>query len=199
MRGRFITFEGIEGSGKTTVIHGVAMALQQRGLSICVTREPGGTAIGRQIRQWLLNSEMHLQDIRSELLLFTADRLEHVAGVIRPALARGEVVLCDRFVDSTWAYQVGGRGMDPSLVHAVVSLVDLSPDQTIVMDVTPEEGLRRAGKRGPLDRFEQEAIGFHQRVRQAYLEIASRESRVCVVDSMSLSPEACVAQVLAVI
>ena len=190
MSGYFITFEGMEGSGKTTAIQAVATALTQAGHQVCVTREPGGTPLGKDIRAWLLNPEVQLRDPRSELLLFAADRLEHIAGVIRPALSRGELVLCDRFTDSTLAYQVGGRGLDADLVAYGIGLAGLVPDLTFLMDVSPEEGLRRAGKRGALDRFEQEGMAFHRRVREAYLEIARRESRVHIVDTGQLSPDA---------
>lgn len=193
----FITFEGMEGSGKTTAIQGVATALQAAGRHVCVTREPGGTPLGKEIRKWILDPEVTLQDPRSELLLFTADRLEHIAGVIRPALARGEVVLCDRFTDSTWAYQVGGRGMDPDLVSYGIGLAGLVPDMTFLLDLSPEEGMRRAVSRGALDRFEQENMAFHHRVREAYLSIACRESRVSVLDTARMGPEACVAHILA--
>ena len=191
----FITFEGMEGSGKTTAIQAVALALTQAGRQVCVTREPGGTPLGKEIRTWLLDPHSQLQDPRSELLLFAADRLEHIAGVIRPALARGEVVLCDRFTDSTWAYQVGGRGLDADLVAYGIGLAGLVPDLTFLLDVSPEEGLRRAGKRGALDRFEQEDMAFHVRVREAYLGIACTEARMHVVDTGRLSPDAVFAAV----
>ena len=191
----FITFEGMEGSGKTTAIQAVALALTQAGRQVCVTREPGGTPLGKEIRTWLLDPHSQLQDPRSELLLFAADRLEHIAGVIRPALARGEVVLCDRFTDSTWAYQVGGRGLDADLVAYGIGLAGLVPDLTFLLDVSPEEGLRRAGKRGALDRFEQEDMAFHVRVREAYLGIACTEARMHVVDTGRMSPDAVFAAV----
>ncbi len=193
----FITFEGMEGSGKTTAIQAVALALTQAGRQVCVTREPGGTPLGKDIRAWLLDPHSQLQDPRSELLLFAADRLEHIAGVIRPALARGEVVLCDRFTDSTWAYQVGGRGLDADLVAYGIGLAGLVPDVTFLLDLSPEEGMRRAGKRGALDRFEQEDLSFHHRVREAYREIAGRESRVVLLDTERLSQSACAAQIVA--
>jgi dTMP kinase len=192
-----ITFEGMEGSGKTTAIQAVALALTQAGRQVCVTREPGGTPLGKEIRTWLLDPHSQLQDPRSELLLFAADRLEHIAGVIRPALARGEVVLCDRFTDSTWAYQVGGRGLDADLVAYGIGLAGLVPDVTFLFDLSPEEGMRRAGKRGALDRFEQEDLSFHHRVREAYREIAGRESRVVLLDTERLSQSSCAAQIVA--
>jgi dTMP kinase len=198
-KGLFVTFEGMEGSGKTTAIQAVAAFLTEQGHRVCITREPGGTPIGQEIRNWLLNPDSVLQDTRSELLLFAADRLEHIAGVIRPALSRGEVVLCDRFTDSTLAYQVGGRGLDSDLVAYGIGLAGLVPDLTFLMDVSPEEGLRRAGKRGALDRFEKEDLTFHHRVRDAYLAIAKREERVHVVDTERLGPEACVERILGVV
>jgi dTMP kinase len=198
-KGLFVTFEGMEGSGKTTAIQAVADFLTEAGHSVCVTREPGGTPMGKEIRSWLLNPGSVLHDPRSELLLFAADRLEHIAGVIRPALSRGEVVLCDRFTDSTLAYQVGGRGLDADLVAYGIGLAGLVPDLTFLMDVSPEEGLRRAGKRGALDRFEKEDLTFHHRVRDTYLAIAKRESRVHVVDTEGMGPGDCVERVLGVV
>lgn len=195
-KGLFVTFEGMEGSGKTTAIQTVSDALIAAGHAVCVTREPGGTPIGKEIRNWLLNPESRLHDTRSELLLFAADRLEHIASVIRPALSRGEIVLCDRFTDSTLAYQVGGRGLDAGLVAYGIGLAGLVPDVTFLMDVSPEEGMRRAGKRGALDRFEKEDMSFHHRVRNTYLAIAQCESRVHVLDTEVMGAEACAAGVL---
>jgi len=195
-KGLFVTFEGMEGSGKTTAIQTVSAALTAAGHTVCVTREPGGTPIGKEIRNWLLNPDSRLHDTRSELLLFAADRLEHIASVIRPALSRGEIVLCDRFTDSTLAYQVGGRGLDADLVDYGIALAGLVPDVTFLMDVSPEEGMRRAGKRGALDRFEQEDMSFHHRVRNTYLDIAKRESRVHVLDTEVMGAEACAEGVL---
>lgn len=180
---KFITFEGIEGSGKTTAIQGLAKKLQEQGQQVLITREPGGTPLGKQIRQWLLDPDANLYDIRSELLLFAADRLEHIAGVIRPALARGHTVLCDRFIDSTWAYQIGGRGLDTSLVQYGIGLAGLTPDITFLLDISPEEGMRRACQRGQLDRFEKEGLAFHHRVRSSYLTLAKQYPRIYIVDA----------------
>jgi len=188
----FITFEGIEGSGKTTQIRHVAEFLTAAGHRCRITKEPGGTGVGRQIRSILLDPEN--RDIHSvtELLLYAADRNQHVQKLIRPALADGQTVICDRFHDSTVVYQGYARELDMGLIEDLNArlLADLKPDITFVLDLEPSVGLRRAwqqvsqGDRTDREtRFENEALSFHQKVRAGYLELARREpDRFIVVD-----------------
>ncbi len=174
----FITFEGVEGCGKTTQLALAVEALRARGTAICVTREPGGTEIGRRIRAILMDvANVHL-DPAAEWLLYEADRRQHVVETIRPALARGELVLCDRFSDSTEAYQQAGRGIRPSDIAFVDAIArdGIMPDLTLVFDLDPSEGLARARRRdGHAGRFESADLAFHERVREAFREIARRE------------------------
>lgn len=172
MKGRFITFEGIDGAGKSSHVDWLAELLQQRGHVVRVTREPGGTPLGERLRELLLNETMHLE---TETLLMFAARREHLAQVIEPALARGEWVICDRFSDATWAYQGGGRGLDrhkflqlEQWVHA-----HLQPDLTLLFDLPLDVARERIVLANRvLDKFEQERVDFHERVRLAYLERA---------------------------
>ena len=154
----FITFEGIEGSGKTTQIQRLKVELEKRGHPVLCTKEPGGTALGLKIRQFLLDTKTDFQSQYTELLLFYIDRLEHIKQRVEPALEKGITVLCDRYIDSTIAYQVGGRGLKQQLVQTLSDLVNLTPDKTILLDLSPEEGLKRAEKRARLDRFEKESL-----------------------------------------
>jgi dTMP kinase len=195
----FITIEGIEGSGKTTQISHMAGFLNRMGYECIVTREPGGTKIGEKIRRILLDQDHHMLDAIAELLLYTADRAQHVSETIKPALDEGKVVLCDRFCDSTIAYQGAARGIDAGTVKALNRLVlkDISPDITFLLDLPPDVGLLRAWKEidnGSRDvaqsRFEREQILFHEKVRRGYLSLAKAEpERFRVIDA-SLSPEA---------
>lgn len=174
----FVTFEGVEGCGKTTLLPRIAERLRAAGLSVLETREPGGTGIGRKIREILMDVEnVHLDPV-AEWLLYEADRRQHVVETIRPALARGEFVLCDRYSDSTEAYQQAGRGVDAAEVRLVDARArdGLLPDLTLVFDLDPAVGLQRARRRDGRDgRFEAAEAAFHDRVRRAYLEIARRE------------------------
>jgi len=183
----FITFEGVEGSGKSTQLTRLAERLSGRGLPVRRTREPGGTALGERLRAILLDPAQRDLDPMAEFLLFEADRRQHVREVIRPALDSGAWVLCDRFSDSTRAYQSGGRGLDAGWVAAVDDRVreGLVPDLTLLFDVEPDVGLARARSRDAREgRFEAEELAFHVRVRSAFHEIARREpSRVAVVDA----------------
>lgn len=179
----FITFEGPEGCGKSTHAKKIKSYLEGKGYKVVLTREPGGTQLGKQIRDLLLDPNSALND-RTEVYLFAADRSEHVSKIIQPALKEGKIVISDRFVDSTLAYQVGGRGLPEDLVRylCLVSAQGMTPDLTILLDVSPEVGLQRAAGRGGPDRFEQEKIDFHQKVRAKYLEIAqANPHRVKVV------------------
>jgi dTMP kinase len=189
----FITFEGIEGSGKTTLLPLVAAHLARRGHDCLLTREPGGTPLGGQIRSLLLNPDNDDLDPHAELLMYTADRVQHVRTVIAPALAEGKVVLCDRYVDATRVYQGLARGLGLELVDRLHDLAvgGLLPDLTVLLDLDPEVGLSRAwrqvhhGERsGRETRFENEAFQFHQAVRAGYKELAAQFSeRFHVVDA----------------
>ncbi len=188
MSGLFLTFEGIEGVGKTTQLQKLVTWLSERDVPVILTREPGGTAFGQQLRSIILDPSTRFHSKYTEIMMFMADRLEHVAGVMEPAIRDGKVVLCDRFIDSTVAYQVGGRGLPADFVEGLHSLLPLRPDFTILLDVEPEEGLARARGRAKLDRFEQETMAFHRRVRAKYLEIAESEPRrVSVVSTTQLN------------
>ena len=177
MSGRFITLEGGEGAGKSVNLEWVAERLRQRGKTVRVTREPGGTELAERIRQVLLAPSEEPMADTTELLLVFAARAQHLDALIRPALARGEWVLCDRFMDATWAYQGAGRGLDRDAIAILERLVlaGVTPDHTLLFDVPVEVGLARAGKRGELDRIEQESRDFFQRVRDCYLQRARNE------------------------
>jgi dTMP kinase len=184
----FITFEGVEGSGKSTQLSLTAARVRETGRSVLETREPGGTGIGEQIRRILLDPAHTDLEPLAEWLLYEADRGQHVREVLRPALERGAIVLCDRYSDTTEAYQQVGRGIDPESVRRVDALArdGLLPDLTLLYDLDPEEGLSRARERdgGRLGRFEATEIAFHRRVRAAYLEIARREpERVALISA----------------
>jgi len=186
MKGQFITVEGIEGVGKTTNIEFIQQRLLAAGKDVVVTREPGGTPLGEAIRGLLLDPEYTGMDSSCELQLMFAARAEHLARVIRPALDKGQWVLCDRFTDATYAYQGGGRGIDTGVIARLEELVqgDFRPDLTLLLDVPVEIGLARASERGKLDRFEQEKVEFFERVRQAYLGMARQHAtRYRIVDA----------------
>jgi len=182
MRGRFITFEGGEGVGKTTQLARVAAWLQERGVEVVRTREPGGTPRAERLRHVLLDRDEEPMPESCELLLMFAARATHLANLVRPAVARGAFVLCDRFTDATYAYQGGGRGIARQDIDALVRIVHpaLQPDLTILLDAPVATGLERAhtrnGNDGP-DRFESERREFFERVRSTYLERARREPR----------------------
>ena len=192
----FITLEGIEGSGKTSQIKKMAVFLENRGHPYLLTREPGGTRIGRRIRQVLLDPESSDLNPVAELLLYNADRVQHVHEVIRPALSAGEIVICDRYVDATRAYQGVARRLDIALVETLHRLAvdNLKPDLTFLLDLPPEQGLRRAweqidsGARSDREtRFEQEALAFHTRVREGYLRLAADEPDRFVIINAAVS------------
>ena len=166
MTGRFITFEGIDGAGKSTHLPRCAELLRQRGLEALVTREPGGTELAESIRDWFLHQDT---DAETEVLLAFAARSDHLARVIRPALAAGRWVICDRFTDSTVAYQGGGRQLGAARVERLEQWLhpDLQPDRTYLFDLEPEEAARRRAKARAADRFEAEDVAFFQRVRKA--------------------------------
>lgn len=168
--GKFLTIEGTEGVGKSTNLVFVRDFLQSRGIEVVVTREPGGTPLAEEIRGLLLAKRDEVVDETAELLLVFAARAQHIANVIKPALARGAWVLSDRFTDATYAYQGGGRGLNKIIIADLERMVqgELRPDLTLILDIDVKLGLQRASQRGELDRFESEAIEFFERVRRAY-------------------------------
>lgn len=186
--GRFITFEGLDGAGKSTHIAAAVNLLRQKGLTVVATREPGGTTVAEKIRALLLADHM---DLETETLLMFAARQSHLAEVIRPALARGDWVVCDRFTDATYAYQGGGRGVSGARIEALEAWVQqgLQPDMTLLFDLPYEVARQRIGKARHLDRFEIEAADFHQRVRSAYQQRALASPRRIVVLDATLPPE----------
>ena len=189
----FITLEGVEGSGKSTQLDNIRAFLQARGFAVVVTREPGGTDIGRKIRSILLNPVNREMEALTELFLYEADRAEHVRKVIAPALLAGKTVLCDRFCDATVVYQGYARGLELEEIRRIHRFIlgKLMPDLTILLDLAPEIGLARAwdqidkgDRTGAESRFEKEALDFHRKIRAGYLDIAHRESeRFCIVDA----------------
>ena len=183
MSGYFIVFEGGEGAGKSTQEALLTEALEERGLTVTRTREPGGTPAGEEIRRVVLSPEFEGLDPRAEALLFAAARGEHVARVIRPALERGEVVICDRYLDSSVAYQGYARGLGPRRIRdlSLWATNELLPDLTIVLDIDPADGLGRFTER---DRLEAEPLDYHRQVRAAYLALAEEDpERYLVLDA----------------
>jgi dTMP kinase len=174
--GLFITLEGPEGAGKSTNREYLAERLREQGIDVVLTREPGGTPLAERIRELLLDPSDEPMAADTELLLVFAARAQHLQQVIRPALAKGSVVLCDRFTDATYAYQGGGRGLSIERIAQLEQFVqgELRPDLTLIFDLPVEIGLARAAARGRLDRFEQEGRGFFEAVRQAYLQRAEQ-------------------------
>ena len=190
-RGRFITLEGMDGAGKTTHLEWLQARLQDRGIPLTVTREPGGTALGESLRELLLHGKESRQPETEALLMFAA-RHEHIARVIGPALAAGRWVLCDRFNDATYAFQAGGSGMDWARIGELESWVqgDLQPDLTFYFDLAPEVGRARTRQVRAPDRFEREQLDFYERVRAAYLRRAQEHpQRIRVIDAARTIPE----------
>ena len=192
-RGRFITLEGIEGAGKSTVAQLVSEWLAARGITARVTREPGGTPLAERVRKIVLERGAEAVSPRAETLLMFAARSIHVENLIRPALERGEWVICDRFTDATRAYQGYGRGMDLGWIEQLAAAIhgDLQPDCTLLLDLPVEVGLSRARGRSGMaaDRFEAETVEFFERVRQGYLALARHEpERVRVIDASLALP-----------
>ena len=186
MSGLFITFEGPEGAGKSTNLRVFAEALAEHGCHALITREPGGTPVAERIREVLLSNHDEPMHADAELLLMFAARAQHLNTLIRPALAQGRVVISDRFTDATYAYQGGGRGIDPQRIAALEDWVqgDLRPDLVLVFDVPVELGMARARARSELDRFEQEQQQFFEKVRNTYLQRAAADpGRYRVVDA----------------
>jgi dTMP kinase len=192
MRGKFITFEGLDGSGKSTHLKRAVAWLLEAGVDVCATREPGGTPIGRAIRRVFLDPQWGEVDGRVETLLIFASRRQHLCEVIEPALAEGKHVLCDRFTDSTLVYQGAGRGVDTSIIERVDELATgrRRPDRTLLFDLPPEvaqgrgQSLKRAAQPNGIDRLDSEDLAFYRRVRSGYLELAESEpDRFLRVDS----------------
>ena len=189
MAAAFITFEGIDGSGKSTQLRLLASELRLRGRDVVQTREPGGTPLGNRLRAALLDAQEQVDPL-AELLLYAADRAQHVRALVKPAIEGGHIVLSDRYADATVAYQGAGRGFPPSLIAEVVALATggLRPNLTLIFDLSVEESQRRAKRRirsgHPGDRLDSEDTAFHRRVRDAYMRIAAAEpERVRVIDA----------------
>jgi len=184
METKFITLEGIEGSGKTSSIKKITDLLDSKEISYVVTREPGGSSIGNKLRSILLDPKTNISS-EVELLLMLADRKDHVEQVILPNLKKGNWVISDRFMDSSFAYQGGGRKLDRKMIDSFSRNLNLPiPDLTLLFDVPVEISLLRVKARGELDRFEQEEIDFHNRIREAYLELAKQNvDRIQIIDS----------------
>jgi len=194
--GLFLTLEGIEGAGKSTIAELIGSSLTRQGIAVRLTREPGGTPLAERVRRIVLERGTESVSPVTETLLMFAARALHVENVIRPALARGEWVVCDRFTDATRAYQGGGRGVDLGLIDALAGAVhgDLEPDCTLLLDLPVEAGLARArsrqGATATADRFEAENVAFFERVRVAYRALAAREpGRIRVIDATVPLPE----------
>ena len=189
----FITLEGIEGSGKTTQIDYLVKYFEKQGRQCITTREPGGTPIGGKIRAILLDPESKNLDPTGELLLYMADRAQHINSVIKPAVAAGKTVICDRYFDATVVYQGFARELDVDVIQQLHALLfnDLKPDLTFLLDLEPRDGLARAWKQlndgqrsGGESRFEEETLAFHEKVRAGYLELARLEpDRFCIIDA----------------
>ncbi len=191
--GRFITLEGGEGSGKSTQTALLAARLQEHGIEVIRTREPGGSAGAEAIRDLLVSGDTDRWDGRTEALLHTAARWDHLQKTVFPALDRGAWVVCDRFTDSTMAYQGYGHGLDREFIRDLSRLVlgGFAPDLTFILDIPVEDGLLRAGRRaGGEDRYERMGTAFHERLRQGFLDIANEDTQRCVVLDARLSVEA---------
>ena len=184
MRGSFITLEGIEGSGKSTSLETITKTLSDHNINFILTKEPGGGPLGQDLRTLLLDKSSRISP-DTELLLMMADRKDHIDNYVIPNLEKGIWIISDRYLDSTYAYQGGGRQIDTSKIDKLVSLLDLPiPDLTILFDLAPSIALKRAQKRSALDRFESEPIDFHERIRSTYLLLSELHSeRFKLVDS----------------
>jgi dTMP kinase len=198
---RFITLEGIEGAGKTTVADRITQALRGRGITVHATREPGGTKVAERVRSVVLDrGDEHISATAETLLMFGARQI-HIDNLIRPSLTRGEWVICDRFTDATHAYQGGGRGVDGTLIDQLAQAVhgDLWPDCTLLLDVPVRVGLERMqARRGAVDRFEIESPQFFERVRNRYLELArAHPERFRIVDATARLDDVCIAALAA--
>ena len=190
-KGLFVTLEGIEGAGKSTVVDFIEDFLTKEGHVVIKTREPGGTVIGEQIREILLKNENSTLTYDTELLLVFSARAQHIQEVILPALSSGKTILCDRFTDASYAYQGGGRGIDASRINLLEKWVqgDLRPNLTLLFDLDVSIGMQRTKKRSDADRFEQEEINFFEKIRNTYLERAKNEPQRFRIINSALSLE----------
>lgn len=194
MPGTFITFEGIDGSGKSTQLRLLANFLQQRGREVLLTREPGGTPVGNRLRAALLDAQEEVDPL-TELLVFAADRAQHVRRVLRPALQSGRIVFSDRYADATRAYQGAGRGFSRELIEEIIQLATegLKPDLTVLFDLSVEDSTARTQRRGNGtqrgDRLDAEDNDFHERVREAYLQLAESEPERIKIVNTNQPPE----------
>lgn len=195
LRGAFVTFEGVEGSGKSTQLRRLAAHLAAKGIPRVVTREPGGTPLADEIRKLLLSPRDETVFPETELLLYEAARAQHVRGFILPALESGSAVLCDRFFDATTAYQVHARGLDPGQVDRLNRFAagGLTPDLTLLFDLAPEAGFSRLAARGrAVDRMERESLAFHRSVREGYLRLLETQAgRIVRIDASMPEEEVC--------
>jgi len=189
--GQFVTLEGAEGAGKSSLLVAIEDWLNAKGLVVTTTREPGGTALGEGLRGLLLDPDLSNVTPIAELAMMFAARAQHVSEVIKPALARGEWVVCDRFTDSSYAYQGSGRGIDASVIAAFERLMiqRFQPDITFLLDVPVDLGLKRAGEVGTPDRFEREQKDFFERVRAGFLDRAQTAPRIHVIDATNALSE----------
>lgn len=208
MSGRFITLEGIEGAGKSTVVAAIAAAIKSRGHEVVTTREPGGTPLAERLRETVLTRGSERVSPETETLLMFASRAVHLDNLVRPSLARGAWVVCDRFTDATRAYQGGGRGVDRAFIESMAQAIhrDTEPDLTLLLDLPVEVGLERARRRrlaageAVADRFESESLEFFARVRARYLEIAAAAPhRVRVLDATQSPSEVAASAVAAIV
>lgn len=204
MRGKFITFEGIDGSGKSTQLRMLASDLRVKGRNVLTTMEPGGTPLGRRLREAFLETEENVSPI-AELLLFAADRAQHVELLVKPALEEGKIVISDRYADATFAYQGAGRGFPESLVNQVIKIATggLKPDLTLFFDVSIQKALLRTDSRDESgerkNRMDLETTEFYSRVREAYLKIAAKEKKRFKVIDGNTAVEEVHAQVLEIV
>ncbi|MFL2747621.1 MAG: dTMP kinase [Gammaproteobacteria bacterium] len=183
----FISFEGIEGSGKSSLIKNLKNYYKNHALDVFFTKEPGGTELGEKIREILLDPTSEI-DPSSELLLLMADRVHHVKNKINPNLNENKIVFCDRYIDSTIAYQGGGRDLDDKDIEGMIKMLKLPiPDLTILLDVPVETGLKRAKERSELDRFEKEDIDFHKKIRQSYLNLQKKYPDRIIIFNASIN------------
>ena len=184
MRGKFITLEGIEGSGKSTSLDTISQSLETLNIEFIVTKEPGGGPLGKDLRKMLLDKKTSISS-EVELLLMMADRKNHIENIVEPSLEKGIWVISDRYLDSSYAYQGGGRQIEVYKIDLLTELLKLPiPDLTLLFDLSPEIALQRAKNRSELDRFESEPIDFHQRIREAYLTLANDNiERYIVIDA----------------
>ena len=199
MIGKFITLEGIEGSGKSTSLRDITKILEKYSINYITTKEPGGGPLGTELRSMLLNKKSNITS-EVELLLMMADRKDHIDNLILPNLKKGVWVLSDRYLDSTYAYQGGGRQIESSTIDKLANILNLpKPDLTILFDLPPDVALERAAKRASLDRFESEPVEFHTRIRKAYIERANREQERFKIVNSSTDFEGVKEQVLKII